>query len=87
MGLLIWVVNLIFTVYRWMLLARIIISWIPNIDFYHPVVRFLYRTTEPVLQPFRRLIPPISGIDLSPILAFFVIDLVRGIIVRILAYL
>ena len=70
-----------------MIFARIILSWIPNVDFYHPVVRFLYSVTEPVLQPFRRLLPSMGGIDFSPILVFLVLEFVRNAVLRLLFYL
>ncbi|MCA9408932.1 MAG: YggT family protein [Candidatus Omnitrophica bacterium] len=55
----------------WMILIRALISWV-NPDPYNVIVQFLNRTTEPILQPIRRLLPPM-GIDLSPIIAFFAI--------------
>jgi YggT family protein len=58
--------------YRYILLARALISWIPNLDPYHPAVQFLYSITEPVLEPIRKLVPPLGGmIDISMIIAFF----------------
>jgi len=59
-------------------------SWMPNIDYYHPAVRFIYTATEPILAPFRRILPTIGGIDFSPILVFLVIDFIRGAIVQAL---
>ncbi len=58
--------------YSYVLLARALVSWIPNLDPYHPAVRFLYSATEPVLEPIRKLVPPLGGmIDISIIVAFF----------------
>jgi YggT family protein len=58
--------------YSYVLLARALLSWIPNIDPYHPAVQFLYSITEPVLEPIRKLVPPLGGmIDISMIIAFF----------------
>jgi YggT family protein len=58
--------------YSYVLLARALVSWIPNLDPYHPAVQFLYSITEPVLEPIRKLVPPLGGmIDLSMIIAFF----------------
>jgi YggT family protein len=49
-----------------------LMSWIPNLDPYNPAVQFLYQITEPVLEPVRRLIPPLGGtIDISMIVVFF----------------
>ncbi len=66
------VVDLFLTIYTWIIIARCIISWVNPYPF-HPVVEFLYRVTEPVLAPVRRVIPPIAGLDLSPIVVIFAI--------------
>ena len=55
---------------------QVIISWI-NPGTYNPAVSLLYSLTEPVLRPCRRLIPPMSGMDLSPLVALIAIQLVK----------
>uniref|UniRef100_A0A832LVR0 YggT family protein n=1 Tax=Caldimicrobium thiodismutans TaxID=1653476 RepID=A0A832LVR0_9BACT len=76
------VVDLLLTIYIWLIIARAIISWV-NPNPYHPIVRFLYKTTEPVLSPLRRILPPIYGLDLTPLIVIFIIyfikELLRGI--------
>lgn len=76
------VVDLLLTIYIWLIIARAIISWV-NPYPYHPIVRFLYKTTEPVLSPLRRILPPIYGLDLTPLIVIFIIyfikELLRGI--------
>jgi YggT family protein len=63
---------LVLQVYSYVLLARALVSWIPNLDPYNPAVQVLYRLTEPVLEPIRKLIPPLGGmVDISIIVAFF----------------
>lgn len=58
--------------YGYILLGRALVSWIPNLDPSNPIVQLLYRATEPVLDPIRRLIPPLGGVmDISIIVAFF----------------
>lgn len=75
---------LILQIYSWILLARAILSWIPNIDPYNPAVRILYQITEPVLQPIRALVPPLGGVmDISMLIAFFAIYLLRQLIISI----
>ncbi|MEM7326701.1 MAG: YggT family protein [Actinomycetota bacterium] len=72
-GVLITLLNL----YTFVLLARAISSWFP-IGFdspFRPVVDFLYRVTEPVLAPIRRLLPPLGGFDLSFLVVIFGIRL------------
>jgi YggT family protein len=59
--------------YMWILIIRALISWV-NPDPYNPIVRFLYRATEPVLRPVRRLIPMGNiGIDISPVIVILAI--------------
>ncbi len=55
-------------IYMWLIIARALLSWVSP-DPYNPIVRFLYRVTEPVLSYVRRRVPVIfGGIDFSPIL-------------------
>ena len=51
---------------------------------FHPVRSFLDRLVQPMLAPFRRIIPPIGGLDLSPIALLLVIQLVETLILRLL---
>lgn len=69
--------------YTFVLLARILMSWIPNLDPYNPIVQFLYQITEPVLEPARRLIPPLGMIDISPIVVFIVLGFLQQVLVDI----
>ena len=66
----------IIAVYMLLIFARIIYSWFA--DPHSPLLHFLIRATEPVLAPFRRLIPPVGGMmDISPIVVMFLLDLLR----------
>ena len=69
----------ILTVYKYILLASIIISWV-NADPYNPIVNFIYRATEPVLRRVRRYMPDTGMIDLSPIVVFALIYLIQIIV-------
>jgi YggT family protein len=64
----------ILTVIQWLVIIAAVISWV-NPDPRNPIVQFLYRTTEPILRPFRKILPPqrTGGIDLSPILVILLI--------------
>lgn len=68
------VIFAILSVIQWLVIIAAVISWV-NPDPRNPIVQFLYRTTEPILRPFRRLLPPArtGGIDLSPILVILLI--------------
>jgi len=68
------VLSVILTILFWALLIRVLLSWI-NPDPHQPVVKVLYQFTEPLMAPARRLIPPIGGLDLSPIAVFILIQL------------
>jgi YggT family protein len=83
------IVAFLFQAYQFAILIRVLLSWInvnpyrPAID--HPVLQILYRITDPVLEPLRRLIPPIGGtIDMSPIVALFALEILRRIITDLL---
>jgi YggT family protein len=82
-------VSLVFQVYQFLILIRVLLSWV-NVNPYgravnHPLVDLLYRITDPVLEPIRRLIPPIGGmLDLSPIVAMILLEIGRQVIIRLL---
>jgi YggT family protein len=54
--------------YFFLIIASVILSWV-GAQMRHPVIPLVYQLTEPVLRPFRKVIPPIAGIDLSPLFA------------------
>lgn len=73
-------IALLLNVYMISILIQIILSWVgPNS--YNPLTAILYALNEPVMRPARRILPPISGIDLSPILVFLAIGLMKILIV------
>lgn len=76
-------INILFTVLYVAILIRILLSWI-RVDPYHPLVQLLFQITEPILGPFRRVIPPVGGLDFSPIVALIVLQLVQQFLISIL---
>jgi YggT family protein len=70
-------------VYYIILLARVITTWLPNLDHSNPLVRLLFDLTEPVLRPIRQMVPAQSGLDLSPMLAFVGIFILTSILQRL----
>jgi YggT family protein len=62
-----------------LIIARIAVSWI-GLSPWHPVVRWLRVIVDPILAPFRRILPTFSGLDFSPILALVVINIVAQIL-------
>lgn len=73
-------IALVLNVYMVSILIQIILSWVGP-GTYNPVTGILYSINEPVMRPARKIIPPISGIDLSPILVFLVIGLMKILVV------
>ena len=76
-------VNIIFELLNFLLITRIILSWIPH-NRYHPIIQIVYNFTGPILEPFRNMINPVGGMDLSPIIVFFLLRLLHGYLVNFL---
>jgi YggT family protein len=75
-------VRLIVTVidlYSFVLLVAVVMSWLP-VDRRHPLVTMLYAVTEPVLAPIRRVLPPIGGLDLSPMVLLIALQLLKRLV-------
>ena len=68
--------NLLLQILSIAILVRVLLTWFP-IDQSNPIIRLLFDVTEPVLAPFRRIIPRIGMFDLSPIAAMLVIQFVQ----------
>jgi YggT family protein len=78
------VIDIGLIIYMWIVIIRALISWVSP-DPYNPIVRFLYRITEPVLRPVRAILPIGGiGIDFSPLIVILVIYFLRIFLVRIL---
>lgn len=77
-------VRLLFFSYTILLFIRIILSWFPQWQGYH-LVRFVAFYTDPYLNIFRRILPPLGGVlDLSPILAFFALRILEMVFLWLL---
>ena len=76
-------------VYFLLIFAYIIMSWIrmPYSIWMNRIQRFLYDVVEPYLRIFRRFIPPLGPLDISPIVAIFVLWIVSGLVIRLLGEL
>jgi len=72
-----------FQLYTMLLIIAILSSWFPQ--FHHlRIIQFVHWATEPYLRLFRKIIPPIGMLDLSPLVAFFALGILRSIILRVL---
>ena len=82
---LIGIVNLVFQAFQLLVIASVILSWIP-IDPYNPIVRFIRQMTEPLLGALRQAMPFLRAgmIDFTPIAAIFLLELANVLIVRVL---
>lgn len=74
------VLETLISVLYFLILVRVLISWV-NPDPYNTIVQFLYRVTEPILEPIRRFMPPM-GLDFSPIVAFLLLMFVDSFVVQ-----
>ena len=63
-------------IYFFAILAMIILSWVAQ-GGNNPALRLLFQLTEPVMAPFRKLLPPMGGLDLSPIFVFILINIIQ----------
>ena len=79
------VLGVLLTILYWLILIRALISWV-NPDSFNPIVQFLYKTTEPILYPIRKMLPFSLkfGIDISPIIAFLAIIFLKSFLINTL---
>ena len=84
-GLLIQGIILFFQILYWIMIARVLLTWFPNINWYNQPFKAIKEITDPIFEPFRRIIPPIGGLDFSPLVAFLAIYVLSIIIVQIIA--
>lgn len=85
-------VSAVFLVYFILIFIRILLSWVPRMPYYRWLsasVEFVHQTTDPYLNIFRRVIPPLGGggfaIDISPILAIIVLSIAWRVVVALIA--
>jgi len=78
------ILDIALTIFYWLILIRALLSWV-NPDPFNPIVEFLNKSTEPILEPIRRIVPFWKiGIDISPIIAFLIIWFARDFLVKTL---
>ena len=77
------VVRFAATILTVLVFIRVVISWVAPTS-HHPLIKFVYRFTEPILGPIRNLLPAMGGIDFSPVLVLIAIQLVERLLIRIL---
>ena len=77
MDILLQTLSTFLSIYTVLLIIRILLSWFPNVDWFNPPFSVLSQLTDPYLNLFRSIIPPLGGIDLSPILAVLLLSFLR----------
>ncbi|MDQ0346410.1 YggT family protein [Ancylobacter vacuolatus] len=87
MNSLLWLFNTLISLYVWILIASAILSWLVVfnvVNAQNPIVRsvgeFLWRVTEPVLAPLRRLLPNLGGIDVSPVILIIGLYFIQNLV-------
>ena len=80
LGFLLQVLGQTISIYTLVLLVRVLLSWFPNLDWSNPILTSVSSITDPYLNAFRGLIPPLGGLDLSAILAFLTLRLVQELL-------
>lgn len=78
LGVLAFAVN----IYSFVLFARVLLSWFPNVDLSNPILSGVVSISDPYLNMFRGVIPPLGGLDLSAILAFVALNLLRSLLLQ-----
>jgi len=72
-----------FTILKAAIVVRVISSWLP-ISPYSRWVRWSYRLSEPILQPLRRVIPVLAGLDITPIVAYILLNILESLLFRLM---
>ncbi len=81
--ILIYVIRTLFTLYTLALIGRVLLP-VLGVSYAHPVMRFLYDITEPLLAPIRRRIPATGGMDASPLALVLILWLLKVVLIQIL---
>jgi len=77
------IINIAFQVLMMVIFIRVILSWFPH-NPYNPLIKIIYQISNPILNPIRNIIPPIGGLDISPIIVIFIIQIIKNIILKFL---
>lgn len=91
MGLLIQLVDLAFTIYIWIIIIQVAVSWLIAFDVINAgntqaqnLITLLAKATDPLYRPLRKFIPPIAGIDITPIIVILGLSILKGIVINLL---
>ena len=76
-----WVIGLLLAAWTLLFLFRIVLTWYPQLNSENPLVALVVIPTEPLLGPTRRLIQPIGGVDVTPVIWVGLVSLLRELLV------
>ena len=74
------IISYLLTFFELILLARVLLTWFPNIDRRNPIIQFIFDITEPILAPIRNALPQTAMLDFSPIIVFLIIQVLRVVL-------
>ena len=75
------IIHIAFEILTYIIFIRVILSWFSH-NPYQPLIKLIYQISNPILSPIRNFVSPIGGIDISPIIAIFIIQLIKNIILK-----
>ena len=75
------IINITFEILTYIIFIRVILSWFSH-NPYQPIIKLIYQISDTILSPIRNLVSPIGGIDISPIIAIFIIQMIKNIILK-----
>ena len=81
------IIDRIVSLLTYLIIIRALLSWIPSVDYRHPLMSLLIRVTDPILLPVRRVLPPAGGFDLSPLVAILLLNLANQLLHQLLVSL
>ncbi|PZO12871.1 MAG: hypothetical protein DCF25_16905 [Leptolyngbya foveolarum] len=76
----IWIIGPLLSLYTLLFIFRIILTWYPQVELNKMPFKLVYWPTEPLLIPVRKVIPPIGGVDISPVIWAGVVSLLRELL-------
>ncbi len=80
------ILHILLMIYIWVIIVRAVLSWV-TVPSLYPLKLILFRLTEPVLRPFRRLVPPykLGGVDISPLIVILLLFFVDSFLIKSLS--
>ena len=82
MSFLVYLIRIFLDLLSVAILARVLISWL-RLNPYHPIPLFINRVTEPFLKPLRDIIPPIGPLDITPIVALIILQILERVLLSL----